>query len=83
MHGAQEFYIHAWSRGSKMSVPVRIMHHVHHTGDVHHHNHQHNLPEVDFATTEVGLETLLKGHEGNFQTSFEVEVKLFQNNYFM
>ena len=79
MHESQEFYVHTWdSLGSKKSVLVRVMHQEphhgnhHHTGDVDHHNHQPNLPEVDFATTEVGLETLLKGHKGIFQTSFEV-----------
>ncbi|XP_042357473.1 B-cadherin-like [Plectropomus leopardus] len=61
IHGQREFVIHSWdSQGCKMSVPVRVLHHEHHSGThhlhvKHHHNdhkhddHQHHLTEVDSA----------------------------------
>ncbi|XP_034755127.1 B-cadherin [Etheostoma cragini] len=53
VHGHREFIIHVWdSQGYKISVPVRVLHHLHHHESHHQnveHNHQHHQTEVEYA----------------------------------
>ncbi|XP_032383572.1 cadherin-1 [Etheostoma spectabile] len=53
IHGHREFIIHVWdSQGYKISVPVRVLHHLHHHESHHQnaeHNHQHPHTEVEYA----------------------------------
>lgn len=56
---------HGHHHGHRHGQHQNVEHHHGHHG---HHNHQHHLTEENSANhTEVGLETLLKGHEGNLQ----------------
>nr|XP_020455556.1 cadherin-1 [Monopterus albus] len=51
--GHQDFVIHAWPQGHKMTVPVTVLlRGSRHQSDEHrrgHHNYQHHLTELDFA----------------------------------